>query len=76
MKKATCRQLKGACDTIITGRSPEEMAENSKAHAMEMLQKGDSSHIAAMEDMKKLTSEEFQEWYKNFVKDFDSLEEM
>ena len=37
MKKTTCKDLRGACDAIILGETPEEMGENSKKHVMEMI---------------------------------------
>lgn len=38
MKQATCNDLKGACDELITGATAEEMGANSRAHVMEMVQ--------------------------------------
>ena len=74
MKKATCKQLAGACDEVITGNSPEEMAENSKNHAMENM--NDGPHQAAVQAMMKMSKEEQQEWYEDFVDSFDSLEDV
>jgi hypothetical protein len=74
MKKATCKQLAGACDEIITGSTPEEMAKNSKKHAMSNV--GDEAHKKAMQDMMDMSQEEQQAWYKNFVDSFDSLEDV
>jgi len=48
MKTMTCKQLYGPCDALIHGETPEEMMENSKKHAMEMIAKGDELHIDAM----------------------------
>lgn len=73
MKKATCKQLAGACDTIITGSTPEEMADNSKKHAME--NSDDAAHQQAMQNMMSMSKNEQQSWYKNFVDNFDSLED-
>lgn len=73
MKKATCKQLAGACDEIIIGESPEEIAENSKKHAMENA--NDPAHQQAMQDMMKMSEEEQQSWYKNFVDTFETLED-
>ena len=72
MKKATCRQLKGACDEMILGNTPEEMAENSRKHAMENA--NDPARQEAMQSMMKMTKEEQVKWYKNFVDSFKSLE--
>lgn len=75
MKKATCKELAGACDEIITGNTPEEMGENSRKHAVEKVQSGDSAHQNAMNEMMKMSQEEQQKWYKNFVDNFDNLED-
>jgi len=55
MKKTTCQDLKGACDETIIGSTPEEMGQNSRFHVMKMVEKGDQSHIDAIEAMKALT---------------------
>lgn len=73
MKKTTCKDLRGACDTEIQGETPEEMGENSKKHVMEMIQSGDEAHIAAVEAMRQLSQEEQEKWYEEFKKRFDSL---
>ncbi len=73
MKKTTCNALRGACDVIITGSTPEEMGNNSKKHVMEMVAAGDQAHLTAIEDMKKLSPEEQQKWYQEFLASFDSL---
>ena len=75
MKKTTCRNLRGACNEIITGNTPEEMGKNSKNHVMKMVQSGDEAHKKAMEAMMKLSQEDQQKWYKDFVDSFDELED-
>ncbi len=75
MKKFTCKQLKGACDFIITGDTPKEVAEKSKQHAMEMLATGDTDHKKAMEEMMELTPEEQKDWWNNFVAMFNQAKE-
>lgn len=39
MKKMTCKQLGGACDLEFKAETFEEMAELSKKHGMDMLEK-------------------------------------
>jgi hypothetical protein len=73
MKKSTCRDLKGACDAVIVGATAEEMANNCRAHVMEMMQRGDEAHRAAVEAMKSLSQEEQMAWYQGFLAGFDSL---
>ncbi len=75
MKQATCSDLRGACNQIITGNSAEEMANACKNHAMEMAGKQDPAHLEAMSKMSKLAPEEQQEWWQEFVEGFDKLEE-
>ena len=74
MKTMTCKQLYGPCDALIHGETPEEMMENSKKHAMEMIAKGDELHIDAMNTMKKqnmnMDTEAIKQWMEKFQNDF------
>ena len=45
MKQATCRNLRGACDAVITGETAEAMGAASKEHLMQMLQAGDAAQV-------------------------------
>jgi len=54
MKTMTCKQLGGACDETFSANSFEEMAELSKAHGMEMMQKQDAAHLKIMGEMKAI----------------------
>lgn len=51
MKKMSCRQLGGACETVFSAETFEEMVQHSKTHAMDMAQKGDQSHLQKMQEM-------------------------
>ncbi len=77
MRKMTCTQLGGACDTEFEAATFEEMAEMSKAHAMEMLQKGEEAHLAAMQKMKELmqSPEAMKVWFDGKRKEFEALPE-
>lgn len=57
MKTMTCRQLGGACDKTFQAATFEEMVALSKAHGMEMFQKGDQAHLDAMQAVKAMMSE-------------------
>ena len=74
MKTMTCKQLYGPCDALIHGETPEEMMENSKKHAMEMIAKGDELHIEAINAMKKqhmdMDPEAIKQWMEKFQNDF------
>lgn len=54
MKTMTCKQLGGACDLAFHANTFEALAELSKNHAMEMFQKQDEAHLAAMGKMSEL----------------------
>jgi hypothetical protein len=77
MKTMTCKQLGGACDMAFHANSFEEMAELSKKHGMEMFQKGDKDHLAAMNEMKQLmqTPDSMNNWFENKRKEFDAMPE-
>ena len=79
MKTMTCKQLYGPCDTLIHGETAEEMMENSKKHAMEMVDKGDQVHIDAIKAMgdmhKNMDEAAVKQWMENFQNDFDKTPE-
>lgn len=75
MKQATCKQLRGACDTVITGENPEEIGEKCREHVMDMVDEDDQAHIDALEAMKKVPKSELIVWYSDFVKNFDNLKD-
>jgi len=74
MKQATCKQLRGVCNEVITGQTAEQMAENGKKHVIKKIMAGDEAHKEAVDDMRTLTKDEQQDWYDQFVKNFESLE--
>lgn len=75
MKIMTCKQLGGACNMEFKAETFEQIAEMSKKHGMEMLQKGDKPHLKAMEEMKTMmqSPNAMQEWFANKRKEFNSL---
>ncbi len=73
MKKATCKDMRGACDAEFAGETPEEMGEKCKAHVMELVQAGDEAHKTAIDSMMQLGPEAQQQWYEEFRSRFDSL---
>ena len=79
MKTMTCKQLYGPCDALIQGETAEEMMENSKKHAMEMVAKGDDAHINAMKAMgeshKNMDEEAVKQWMQKFQNDFTAQPE-
>jgi len=73
----TCKQLGGACDLEFHADTFEDIAEMSKEHGMEMLQKGDQDHINAMKEMGELMKdpEAIKEWFENKKDEFEALSE-
>ncbi|MFT4660408.1 MAG: hypothetical protein ACI8XB_000676 [Patiriisocius sp.] len=75
MKTMTCNQLGGACDLEFHGETFDQMAEQSKKHGMEMFQKGDEAHLAAMGKMKEIiqTPGAVEGWFASKRKEFEAL---
>jgi len=77
MKTMTCKQLGGACEKRFQANSFEEIAELSKQHGMEMFQKQDKEHLAAMNEIQALMKkpEMMKEWFESKKKEFEALPE-
>ena len=77
MKTMTCKQLGGACDKEFRASTFEEIADMTKQHGIEMIQKNDEAHLTAMKQMQELmqTSESMEEWFENKRIEFDELPE-
>lgn len=77
MKSMTCRQLGGACDTVFSAESFEEMADLSKQHGMEMFNAKDEAHLKAMEAMQELMKSpaDMQKWFMSKKAEFEALPE-
>mgnify|MGYP003670566858 CR=1 FL=1 len=75
MKTMTCKQLGGACDKEFRADSFEEIAEMSKAHGMEMFQKGDEAHLHAISEMQDLMTlpGAMTEWFEHKRKEYNAL---
>lgn len=75
MKTMTCKQLGGSCDLQFHANSFEEIAEQSKKHGMDMLQKVDKPHLEAMNQMKELMNSPaaMKDWLQNKRKEFEAL---
>ena len=77
MKTMNCKQLGGACDKEFHADTFEEIAEMSKKHGMEMLQKNDEHHLKAMNEIQELMQkpDAMKNWFENRKKEFDALPE-
>ena len=58
MKKLTCRDLGGPCDTELTGSSFQEIGKRSYEHVLEKINSGDAAHEAAAAKMRNSSPEE------------------
>ena len=78
MKMMTCKQLGGACDLQFKAETFDEMAEMSKNHGMEMHKLQDADHLAAMDEMRSLSSNPgaMQQWFEARKKEFEELPEL
>lgn len=65
----TCKQLGGACEQEFRAETFDSIAEMSKNHGAEMLQKGDEAHLEAMNEMQELMQKPgaMQEWFENKI---------
>ncbi len=74
IKTMTCKDLGGACGMEFKGERFEDIAEQSKQHGMEMFQKGDEAHLAAMREMQTLmqSPDAMQQWFDQKRKEFEA----
>lgn len=77
MKTMTCRELGGACDKKFSASSFSEIAELSKSHGMEMMQKDDQPHIDAMKKMQQQmkSPDAMTKWFNQKKEIFENLPE-
>ncbi len=77
MKTMSCKQLGGACEEKFQANTFEEIAELSKQHGMEMFQKKDNAHLAAMNKIQELMQkpQAMKDWFESKKKEFDALPE-
>lgn len=73
----SCDQLGGACDKKFQADTFEEIVEQSKLHGMEMFQKQDKEHLAAIGKIQMLMQkpELMQAWFEDKKKEFEQLPE-
>lgn len=75
MKKMTCKQLGGACDTAFNAETFVELQEMVKSHGAEMFLKQDAEHMVAIQKMISMMSnpEEMNQWMKQKKAEFEAL---
>jgi hypothetical protein len=72
MKRLTCKELDGVCDAEITGNTPDEMAKNSREHAMSQ---DDEAHKNRMMQMREMLNgpDAVKKYMDDFRAKFDAL---
>jgi len=75
MKKATCKDMRGACEQEFEGETAEEMGGKCREHVMQMVQGGDADHKAALDSMMAQSKEDQEKWYNEFIANFESLQD-
>jgi len=77
MKTMTCQQLGGACDQTFSANSFDEIAMMVSKHAREMVQRGDTAHVEAMNEMRKSMSspDAMDAWMNDKRNAFNALPE-
>jgi hypothetical protein len=75
MKTMTCKQLGGVCDEAFHADTFEELAEQSRKHAMEMFKIGDEAHLKAMQRMQEFMEnpDAMKQWMAEKKKEFEAL---
>jgi hypothetical protein len=75
MKTMTCKQLGGACSKTFSAETFDEIAMLVSKHAREMVQKGDTDHIEAMNAMRSqmISPDTVNAWMDQKRKMFEGL---
>lgn len=77
MKTMTCRQLGGACDLQLQGKTADDVIKAQDRHLKDAVQGGDSAHEQAQRDMKNRWKHPIASmgWYRDTKKAFAELPE-
>ena len=75
MKTMTCKQLGGACDMEFSAEHFDEMKEQTQKHGIEMFEKKDEAHLAAMNKIREMmkTPGAMEEWFEAKKAEFEAL---
>jgi len=72
MKKMSCKDMGGVCDTEIQAETAEEMMEKGKQHVHSQ---EDEEHQGIVKQMEAMNDEEKAGWAKEFEGKFAAAEE-
>lgn len=78
MKKLLCSDLGGPseCKVEISGNSFEEIGKQCQAHVMEEINKGEETHMEAMESWKGMSPDDQEEKFGEFKEKYNSASEV
>ena len=77
MKTMTCKELGGACDKKFSGETFDELAEQSRAHGMEMMVTKDADHVQAIQTAMEIMQDpaKMEAWINEKIAVFEGLAE-
>jgi predicted small metal-binding protein len=77
MKAMTCQQLGGPCELEHQGSTADEVIKAQDRHLKDMVAGGDTTHEAALKDMKGRWKRPISGmgWYRQVKRDFAALAE-
>ncbi len=75
MKTMTCKQLGGPCDLPLQGETANDVIKAQDKHLNEVVAGGDTTHQAALKDMKGRWKNPVagMGWYRRAKRDFAAL---
>ena len=73
----TCKQLGGACDKQFTASTFDELADQSRAHIMQMMATQDADHMPAIQTAMKMMQDPavMETWINEKIALFEALPE-
>lgn len=77
MKTMTCKQLGGACDKKFTASTFDELADQSRAHIMQMMSLQDPDHMQSIQIAMQIMQDpaKMETWINDKIAVFDALPE-
>jgi hypothetical protein len=77
MKTMTCKQLGGACDKKFSANTFDELADQSRAHGMEMMAAQDADHMKVIQEAMQIMQDpaKMEAWINEKIALFESLPE-
>ena len=76
MRQLPCKAIGGACDVMIRGATPDEMGENCKQHALQLMREGDIDHAESLKHMRDMSPGDFAVFWADFRKKFAAAEQL